>query len=129
MASKSNIYARVLADAVKEVSEDKATIVVQNFKKILKKRGDLKLASQILQEFNEIWISQKGTVASLVTASVLSDTARKETETSLKAKGFVLEQKVDPAVIGGVAIFLGKDYMIDGTVRGRLKKLTRILKS
>tara|TARA_Y100000310_G_C20332849_1_gene646096 strand:- start:49 stop:438 length:390 start_codon:yes stop_codon:yes gene_type:complete len=129
MASKSNIYARVLADALKGVSEDKAVIVVQNFKKILKKRGDLKLASQILQEFDEVWMSQKGTIARLVTASGLSDTAKKQTESSLKKKGFVLEERVDPAVIGGSAIFLGKDYMIDGTIRGRLKKFTRILKS
>jgi F0F1-type ATP synthase delta subunit len=38
-----------------------------------------------------------------------------------------MKEVVEPDVIGGFAIFLGKDYMIDGTVQGRLQKIAKLL--
>ena len=127
MASKTRTYARVLTAVLADATEEQAPMIVQNFKQLLKKRGDLKLSSAILQEFTAVWSAQKGIVARVITATPLSDSAKRQTEQSLKEQGFVLEEKVEPTVIGGTALFLGKDYLIDGTVRGRLQKLTRIL--
>ena len=48
-------------------------------------------------------------------------------EQSLAKKNYVMEEKVDPAVIGGVALFLGNEYVVDGTARGKLQRIATLL--
>ena len=57
------------------------------------------------------------------------DTARlrRAREQSLAKKRYIMEEKVDPGVIGGVALYLGNDFVIDGTIRGKLKRISKLL--
>ena len=124
MQSKVRVYARVLHEALKGVSlaEQKKRICV--FKEILKKRGDIKISNGILQEFQRLQKEQGGRVGEVVSGRALAVSARSALTSKLKAMKFVLRDRIDEAVIGGVAVFLGNEFLIDNTILGRLKKLS-----
>ena len=63
----------------------------------------------------------------MVSAEPLLKETRMHMEQSLAKKNYVMEEKVDPAVIGGVALFLGNEYVVDGTARGKLQRIATLL--
>ena len=117
---KAKMYAKAFLEAADGKSEEEQKYVAQRLRQLLKKRGDLRLLSHILKEIESL---QQGNPAQVVTAFKLSEQARSTLEKSLEQKGFSMQEKVDAHVIGGIVMYLGKEYMIDGTVRGKLQKL------
>lgn len=128
MQSKAKTYAAVMVEALDGVSEKEAVKRAKSLKILLQKRGDFKQLSKILQEFSRAWRERRGSVAEVVSAEPLSSKAREDMEKSLKKKGYVMEERIDPSVIGGTALYLGRDYVIDGTIRGKLKRISNIVK-
>ena len=114
------MYARAFLEAADSKTEEEQKHVAQRLRQLLKKRGDLRLLSHILKEIESL---QQGNPAQVVTAFKLSEQAKSTLEKSLEQKGFSMQEKVDAHVIGGIVMYLGKEYMIDGTVRGKLQKL------
>lgn len=127
MRNKAKIYAQVMAESFEGLSRKEAERRVQRLKQLLRKRGDLKIVSNMLQEFSRAWKERKGQAGQVVTAEALSKQARQKIAKSLKGKGYIMEERVDPDVIGGMAVFLGSEFLIDGTVRGKLKRLAKVL--
>ena len=123
MQSKARIYARAMAQVFERVSEKEAKKRAGVLKHLLYKRGDFKQASKILQEFARTWKERNGQTAIVVAAEPLSGKTEKHMEQVLAKKRYIMEEKVDPGVIGGVALYLGNSFLIDGTIRGKLKKL------
>lgn len=124
MQSKARIYARVLHEALRGVALTEQKKRIRVFKEILKKRGDIKISNGILQEFQRLQKEQKGKIGEVVSATKLSAHVKTMFASNLKSMKFVLEDRVDPAVLGGVAVFFGKEFLIDNTIRGRLRKLS-----
>lgn len=124
MQSNVRIYAKVLHEALKGVSLAEQKKRVHVFKEILKKRGDIKMSHGILQEFHRLQKEQKGKSGKVVSAKQLSQSIKTMLAATLKSTQFVLEERVDKAVIGGVAVFLGKEFLIDNTILGRLRRLS-----
>lgn len=114
------MYAKALLDTLEGKSEKEQKDIAQRLKQLLKKRGDLRLLSAILKEVESL---QQGNSAQVVTAFKLSEQRRNMVKKYLEQKGFSMKEKVDARVLGGIAVYLGKEYMIDGTVRGKLQKL------
>ena len=127
MQSRAKIYAAVMVESFDGLSEKETVKRVKRLKILLQKRGDFKQLSKILYEFTRAWKERKGQVAEVVTAETLSSKARESMEKSLKKKGFIIEERIDPSVIGGTALYLGRDYVIDGTVRAKLKRISNIV--
>ncbi|MCH7552292.1 F0F1 ATP synthase subunit delta [Patescibacteria group bacterium] len=117
---KTKMYAKALLEVLEGKSEKEQKLVAQRLKQLLKKRGDLRLLSAIVKEVESL---QQGNPAQVVTAFKLSEQARSMVKKYLEQKGFSMQEKVDAHVLGGIAVYLGKEYMIDGTVRGKLQKL------
>lgn len=124
MQSKARIYAKVLHEVLKRVSLSEQKKRIRVFKEILKKRGDMKVSHGILQEFHRLQKEQKGKIGEVVSSRRLASSLKTLFASKLKSMQFVLQDRVDPAVIGGVAVFLGKEFLIDNTIRGRLRKLS-----
>jgi len=124
MSSKAKTYAHVMVESFDGLSEKEATKRVKSLKILLQKRGDFKQLSKILQEFSRAWKERKGRVAEAVSAEPLSSKTREKMEKSLKKKGYIMEERIDPSVIGGTALYLGRDYLIDSTIRGKLKRIS-----
>jgi len=124
MQGKVRIYARVLHEALKGVSLAEQKKRIHVFKEILKKRGDSKMSHGILQEFYRLQEEQKGRIGKVVSARQLSPGVKAALVSKLKSMKFVLQHSIDPSVIGGVALFLGKEFLVDNTIIARLRKLS-----
>lgn len=127
MQNKARQYTRALVEALEGKTQKEAEGIVKRLKMLLKKRGDLRLIYQVEKEFIKMEAEKEGVPAEVVAASALSDQTRKEMEQSLEKKGFTIRERVEPDLIGGIAIFLGKEQLIDGTIRGRLNRIAKLL--
>jgi F0F1-type ATP synthase delta subunit len=124
MQSKVRIYAKVLYEALKGVSSSEQEKRIQVFREILKKRGDMKMSHGILQEFGRLGKEQKGAIGEVVSARALAPSVKAALASKLRSMKFVLEDRIDSRLIGGVAVFLGKEFLIDNTILARLRKLS-----
>ena len=124
MQSKMRIYAKVLYEVLKGVSLSEQKKRIQVFKGILKKRGDMKISHGILQEFGRLEKEQKGKIGQVVSARALAPSVKTALASKLKSMKFVLQPRIESSVIGGVALFLGKEFLIDNTILARLRKLS-----
>lgn len=104
----------------------------QNLIKVMAENGRLKVLPDVLEQFVQLRAAQEATVEVEVTsASVLNEdqllkiSAAMEKRLSRKVK---LNCKIDKSVMAGVIIRAG-DMVIDGSVRGRLDRLTDVLQS
>ncbi|MDO8584632.1 MAG: F0F1 ATP synthase subunit delta [bacterium] len=120
---KQTVYARLLVEALRDAKPAIVAARIANFKKLLKRSNDLKIAGKVVKEFERLWAAKDGTVAEVVTARPLGGSARKKLETRLKARGYVFAERIDPRVIGGVALRLGSDVLVDGTITNKLQRL------
>ncbi|MCE0802816.1 MULTISPECIES: F0F1 ATP synthase subunit delta [Buttiauxella] len=104
----------------------------QNLIKVMAENGRLKVLPDVLEQFVQLRAAQEATVEVEVTsASALNEdqlskiSAAMEKRLSRKVK---LNCKIDKSVMAGVIIRAG-DMVIDGSVRGRLDRLTDVLQS
>ena len=104
----------------------------QNFIRVMAENGRLLVLPAVLQQFIELRAALESTVeVEVLSSSALNDTqqakiiAAMEKRLSRKVK---LNCKIDKSVIAGVIIRAG-DLVIDGSVRGRLERLTDVLQS
>ena len=88
------------------------------------------LFDNVVQEFDRYRDEHEGRVrARVTTAKKLDDDLAAALRAALEQrtkKNVVLEQTIDPDVVGGIRVNLG-DYVLDGTVRRGLMDLRRIL--
>ena len=128
MAKKTSLYARALVESLKDVplKEQKERIV--RFKTLLKKRGDLRLQSAILGEFVKIWEKRDGKIATVISAKEAPDSFIHSITKTLKKEGYVVKEEENEALIGGFAVFLSNEYLIDNSIKGKLHKLRLLLK-
>ena len=127
MQSKARTYAAVMVQALNEVSEKEAAQKIKRLKNLLYKRGDFKQVSAILREFSKAWKERNGKIAMVVSAEPLAENTKNQIEQSLRKNGYVAEEKVDKEVIGGMALYLGNDYVIDSTIKGKLQRFSKLL--
>jgi F0F1-type ATP synthase delta subunit len=88
----------------------------KRFVGLLKRRGDLRLLSEIQKEFQR---DKDGRVAEVIS---VKEVPQALTE-SLERKGYLVKRRHDKSVLGGAAVILSNEYLIDNTVRGQLQKL------
>lgn len=126
MAKKTTLYASALVGALEGVSEKEQRTRIARLKNLLKKRGDTRLLSALLYEFAKMWAARKGTIALVVSAGPPSF-LKAAMQKTLKKKGYQVQEKQDPALLGGSAVFLGNEYLVDNSVRGKLRKMQSFL--
>jgi F-type H+-transporting ATPase subunit delta len=101
-----------------------------NLALLLESKGRLKLANDILQQYNELLDFHRGIEHAEVIAAVpLIDEDRKAISRRLGEiieHKVVIEAQVDPSIIGGFIARLG-DTLIDGSIRQRLETLKKSL--
>ena len=120
---KRVMYAKALAAALGSVQEKRAKERIRNFLVILKKRGDSKHLPQILREFHRLWQEAQGTILEVVSAEPLSKNAKKQITKEFRRVKFLLKETVNPGVVAGVGLFIGRRYLFDGTVREKLRRM------
>ncbi|QWA11206.1 F0F1 ATP synthase subunit delta [Sodalis ligni] len=121
-----------LSDTFIAVCGDQLDPAGQNLIKVMAENGRLAVLPDVLEQFIHLRAAQESTVeVEVISASQLKDeqlakiTAAMEKRLARKVK---LNCKIDKSVIAGVIIRAG-DMVIDGSVRGRLERLTDVLQS
>ena len=102
----------------------------KNFIKLLAENDRLKLLPEITALYEHYRAEAEGTIeAEVISASEVSESQLAKITASLKnrlGKEVRLTSKIDPSLIGGAIIRAG-DLVIDGSVSGRLEKLSTAL--
>jgi F-type H+-transporting ATPase subunit delta len=117
--------ASIMAEALPALSEP-----VRRFLDLLLRRDRLQLLPRVLESLRELMNNERGLQTATVTTAVPLGATQKELLaqrlSTRTGKQVQIEEKLDPALIGGVLAQVG-DQIIDGSVRGRLERLRRTL--
>ncbi len=117
-------------DLLKNVFGDKIEILLLHFFYLLIDKNRIENTRDIGEEFAAMVEKHEGLVRARVTTAVAlpADLAVSLTEKLSVFTGarVILENKIDPAVIGGVCVTMG-DQILDGTVRNNLDQLRNSL--
>lgn len=120
--------ARIIID----VCADDLDQPVQNFVEVLADKKRLPLLPELYQMFRALKTQQEQEVdVELTTAFALDDSAEEQISQALTKKlsrKINLHSSVDQSLLAGAIIKAG-DLVIDGSVRGRLEKLSRAINS
>ena len=127
-----SIAPETLAKTFISVCGDEIDEHVQNLIRVMADNGRLTTLPEVLTQFIQLRDSLESTMeVDVISANELSEqqsakiSAAMEKRLSRKVK---LNCKIDKSVIAGVIIRAG-DLVIDGSIRGRLERLTDVLQS
>jgi F-type H+-transporting ATPase subunit delta len=97
---------------------------------LLVEKGRAKFLPLIAETYHQLADEVRGILRTQVSSFLpLTNQERRalvQKLTSMTGKKIVLEERVDPALLGGMRLQMG-DEVIDGTVAGRLKELRETL--
>ncbi|MEX0449228.1 F0F1 ATP synthase subunit delta [Spiribacter sp. 221] len=118
------------AGLILEVCGDALDLQQRNFIRLLVNRDRITLLPEIRQQFDLLRADHEKTLrAELITAQPVDDTVRDRLARALSdrlEREVTLEIRLDESLIGGAVVRAG-DLVIDGSVRGRLARLTGAL--
>jgi len=118
------------ADALLKLSGDKLDDKVKNLVRVLAENNRLSLLPEISAIFQKLKDEAEGSVEAQVTSAIkLNKAEEKAIANALKkrlGRDVKLKVSVDESLLGGAIIQAG-DLVIDGSLAGRLKKLTSVM--
>ncbi len=115
-------YAQALYELTLEKSETEVNVVVEKFVKELVKNNNVKLASKIIDKFQEIYNRENEiVVASVTSAEKLDKIQMERIEKYLlgkyKARQVVLNNDVKLEIKGGIILRVGEDILDESIVK------------
>ena len=126
------IAPEALSASFNAVCGDQLDEPAQNLIKVMAENGRLTALPAVLEQYIQLRDAYEATAeVDVISASTLSDSqltkisAAMEKRLSRKVK---LNCKIDKSVLAGIVVRAG-DMVIDGSVRGRLERLTDVLQS
>jgi F-type H+-transporting ATPase subunit delta len=131
MKITANQYAVTLLELTEGKSQEEIDKVVFSLVEVVRRNRQSKLFPRILESFNVIYNKKNKIVeAEVLSSKKISDAEEKEVGEYIKKKYGVetvtLTSKIDKSILGGFVIKVG-DEILDASVSGQLKKLTRKL--
>jgi F-type H+-transporting ATPase subunit delta len=118
------------ADAFIQLCDDKLDDKAQNLTRLLAEYGRLELLPEISTLFEELKDEEEGTIEAVITStSELSDEEKDKVAKALAARlgrDVKISTKIDESILGGMIIRAG-DMVIDGSIQGRLQKMTHAM--
>lgn len=119
-----------LADLFIEICGDKLNDAGKNMIRVLAENDRLSVLPEVAELFEAERAAVEGTIVAEVTsATALNDAQQKSIAEALKkrlGRDVTLECQIDESLLGGAIIRAG-DVVIDGSVVGKLEKLTSAL--
>ncbi len=123
--------AHVLFEITDKKSNEEILSSVADFARFLEKNRKLKLADKIIEQFSKIYNQMHGIVEAEITSRKKLDESELRklkhfVKEKYKAKEVNLKNIVDGKIKGGITLKVG-DEVVDGSVRGKLNELKKIL--
>ncbi|KKP68099.1 MAG: hypothetical protein UR66_C0008G0007 [Candidatus Moranbacteria bacterium GW2011_GWE1_35_17] len=115
-------YAQALYELTLEKSESEVNIVVEKFVKELAKNNNVKLASKIIDKFQEIYNRENGIIeASVTSAEKLEKSQMEKIEKYLldkyKAEKVILSNEIRKEIKGGIILRVGEDILDESIIK------------
>jgi len=131
MKITTNQYAQALFEATAEKSQKEISHIIINFVKALAKNSQLKLKTDIIKKFQEIYNREKAIIeVEIISRDETSENLRKYLieyiSNKYSVKKVVLKTKLDKSIKGGIIIKIGNE-IIDGSVKHQFIELKKIL--
>jgi F0F1-type ATP synthase delta subunit len=127
MHSKAKLYAALLVDVLDTAGEKEQQRILTRFRTLLQKQGDMRIASKVVQEFKKAWENKSGQPGEIVSATPLPKSLADTLFRVVKKKGYIPKETVNTDVVGGIAVFLGSEYLVDNTFTARLQRIQKAI--
>mgnify|MGYP001792168246 CR=1 FL=1 len=133
MRISSKQYASALYGLTQGKTKPEIEKSVADFARYIYKNRKLKLSEKIAEQFVKIFNKRNGIVeAEIITRKKMDETELKKARHFVKekygAKEVVLTNTIDESVKGGMILKVG-DEIVDGSIKGRLAELRKVLTS
>ena len=116
-------YAIALLQAFEASPEEKEKAVVKHFFRLLRKKGDLRRLTRILEELRRVYFKRENIRHVYVESfGGLSDGVKKEIERALGKKVY-FEELVQPNILAGIRLIVDDEILIDATGRTQIERL------
>jgi len=124
-------YAKSLYESVQEKTPEEAGEIVSGLVKILFKKNQLRLKSEIIQKFEAIYNRENKIIkVEIITREKLADETKSKLENYIKnkyeANEVFLKEEIDEKIKGGIILKVGDDR-IDFSVAKQLKNLKQAI--
>lgn len=120
-------YAVSLYELTKDASNEESAELIKNFVNLLRFDNNLSMEKRIVEEYQTYCRKQKGISklrihsAEKLSPSIVSGIVKHF------AGQVEIEEEVDPDLIGGIAVEINDDTLIDGSVRKKLNDLRKTI--
>ena len=126
-------YAQTLMELTDGKSEQEVLTVVAKFAETLQAEGQLKNANKIMEKFSESYNKAHGIVVTEVVvrqdvSQDVLDNVKKFVREKYDAREVEMNVVVDEKIQGGIIVKVG-DEIMDGSIKGQLVKLKKVLSS
>ncbi|KAL8161744.1 hypothetical protein V2J09_013233 [Rumex salicifolius] len=114
-------------------AQAKFSDVTKNFLVVLAENGRLRHIDSIAKRFSDLTMAHKGELKAIVTTVIpLPPQEEKELKETLqeilgKGKKVILEQKIDPSILGGLVVEFGQK-VFDMSIKTRARQMERFLR-
>ncbi len=116
-------YAISLYEITKDANKEESAKLIGNFVNLLRFNNNLSMKDRIVEEYEGYLRKQKG----IAKVKIRSGEKLSPEVVSGIVKHFAgqveLEEEVDPSLIGGIAVEINDDMLIDGSVQRKLEDL------
>ena len=124
-------YAKSLYESVQEKTPEEVREIVSGLVKILFKKNQLRLKSEIIQKFEAIYNRENKIIkGEIITREKLADETKSKLENYIKnkyeANEVFLKEEIDEKIKGGIILKVGDDW-IDFSVAKQLKNLKQAI--
>jgi len=124
-------YAKSLYESVQEKTPEEVREIVSGLVKILFKKNQLRLKSEIIQKFEAIYNRENKIIkGEIITREKLADETNSKLENYIKnkyeANEVFLKEEIDEKIKGGIILKVGDDW-IDFSVAKQLKNLKQAI--
>jgi len=124
-------YAKSLYESVQEKTPEEVREIVSGLVKILFKKNQLRLKSEIIQKFEAIYNRENKIIkVEIITREKLADETKSKLENYIKnkyeANEVFLKEEIDEKIKGGIILKVGDDR-IDFSVAKQLKNLKQAI--
>ncbi len=117
------IYAKALSAVIAQSTDLEQDLIVNNFKALLAKNGDLVYLDKITEHLENILVAKAGgRVVLLETARVLPESENLRLKSQFGAQD-VFRQKINPTLVAGVRITINGSTELDLSLSRRLNNI------
>lgn len=120
-------YAVSLFEITRGASKEESSDLIKSFVDLLRFNNNLSMEKKIIEEYQNYCRKQKGISKVKISSGEKLSPAIVSDIVNRFAGQVEIEEEVDPALIGGIAVVINDDTLIDGSIRKKLADMKQTI--